>query len=167
MGDRPSPVEVGLRYLAVGHYLRKGVNAGMTAGGLSLARTKVLEVLARRSPLRQSELADALGHAPRSVTQAVEALERDGLVKRTPSAEDRRSKLVALTPQGARALAAGTTAGEDVLREIFGALSDDELALLDKLLDAIDTAMSAAQQPGRSTSQGSTSTDATHRSSAR
>jgi len=102
---------------------------------------------ARRSPLQQSELADALGHAPRSVTQSVEALERDGLVERTPSAEDRRSKLVALTPQGATALAAGTTAGQDVLREIFGALGDDELALLDNLLDAIDTAMSAAAEP--------------------
>jgi hypothetical protein len=45
------------------------------------------------------------------------------------------------------ALAAGTTAGEGVLREIFGALGDDELALLGKLLDAIDTAMSAAAGP--------------------
>jgi DNA-binding MarR family transcriptional regulator len=147
MGDRPDPVEIGLHYLAVGHYLRKVVDASMTAGGLSLARTKVLEVLVRRSPLQQSELADALGHAPRSVTQSVEALERDGLVERTPSAEDRRSKLVALTPQGAMALAAGTTAGEGVLREIFGALGDDELVLLGKLLDAIGSAMSAAAGP--------------------
>jgi DNA-binding MarR family transcriptional regulator len=148
MGDRPNPVEIGLHHLAVGHYLRRVVDAGMTAGGLSLARTKVLEVLARRSPLQQSELADALGHAPRSVTQSVEALERDGLVERTASAEDRRLKLVALTPKGAKALAAGTAAGEDVLREIFGTLGDDELALFDKLLDAIDTAVSAADQPG-------------------
>jgi hypothetical protein len=34
-----------------------------------------------------------------------------------------------------------------VLREIFSALGDDELALLGKLLDAIDTAMSAAAGP--------------------
>ena len=151
MSEHPNPVEVGLRYLAVGHYLRKVVDAGMTAGGSSLARTKVLEVLARRSPLQQSELAAALGHAPRSVTQSVEALERDGLVERTASSEDRRSKLVALTPQGAKALATGTAAGEDVLRKIFGALGDDELAQLDRLLDAVDTAMSVtAEQPGGS-----------------
>jgi DNA-binding MarR family transcriptional regulator len=96
-----------------------------------------------RSPLQQSELADALGHAPRSVTQSVEALERDGLVERTASSEDRRSKLVTLTPRGAKALAAGTAAGEDVLRGIFGALGDDDLAQLDRLLDAVDTAMPA------------------------
>jgi DNA-binding MarR family transcriptional regulator len=153
VSEHPNPVEVGLHYLGVGHHLRKVVDAGMTAGGSSLARTKVLEVLARRSPLQQSELADALGHAPRSVTQSVEALERDGLVERTTSSQDRRSKLVALTPQGAKALAAGTTAGEDVLRTIFAALADDELAQLDRLLDAVDTAMSAAAEPRRGSAE--------------
>jgi DNA-binding MarR family transcriptional regulator len=151
VSERPNPVEVGLHYLGVGHHLRKVVDASMTAGGLSLARTKVLEVLVRRSPLQQSELAAALGYAPRSVTQSVEALERDGLVERTASSEDRRSKLVTLTPQGAKALATGTAAGEDVLRGIFGALGDDDLAQLDRLLDAVDTAMSAtAELPGGS-----------------
>ncbi len=144
MGGRPDPVDVGMRYLAVGHGLRKVVDDTMTAGGLSLARTKVLEVLAHRSPMQQSALAEALGHAPRSVTQSVEALEREGLIERTPSAEDRRSKLVTLTAEGTRALAAGTLAGEDVLRAVFGGLQDSELALLDKVLDAIGIAMSAA-----------------------
>ncbi|MEZ0069827.1 DNA-binding MarR family transcriptional regulator [Streptacidiphilus sp. MAP12-20] len=133
-----------MHYLAVGHALRKVVDDTMTAGGLSLARSKVLEVLSRRSPMQQSALADALGHAPRSVTQSVEALEREGLVERTPSAEDRRSKLVTLTTEGAAALAAGTSAGEDVVRDIFGGLEERELALLDKVLDAIDIRMSDA-----------------------
>ncbi|MDH6118832.1 DNA-binding MarR family transcriptional regulator [Kitasatospora sp. GAS204A] len=128
----------------MGHHLRKEVDDTMTAGGLSLARTKVLEVLARRNPLQQSALAEALGHAPRSVTQSVEALEPEGLVERTTSPEDRRSKLVTLTPQGAAALAAGTTAGEHLLRQIFGSLPGAELAQLDRLLAAVATAMPTA-----------------------
>jgi DNA-binding MarR family transcriptional regulator len=154
MSGRPNPADVGLRYLSVGHHLRKVVDARMTAGGLSLARTKVLQVLALRGPMRQSLLAEELGHAPRSVTQSVEALEREGLVERTMSPEDRRSKLVSLTPEGTKALAAGTTAGEDILREIFGAMRREQLAALDKLLDAIDAAMSATAAEdavGRST----------------
>jgi DNA-binding MarR family transcriptional regulator len=139
----PKPTDIGLRYLEVGHYLRRVVDARMTAGGLSLARTKVLQVLARRGALQQASLAEELGHAARSVTQSVEALEREGLVERTTSPDDRRSKLVTLTPHGARAVTAGAAAGQDVLREIFGALADEELTLLDKLLDTIDTAMSA------------------------
>jgi DNA-binding MarR family transcriptional regulator len=132
-----------LHYLSVGYYLRKVVDARMAASGLSLARTKVLEVLARRSPLSQSALAEALDQAPRSVTQSVEALEREGLVERSTSPDDRRSKLVALTPAGAKAVAAGSAAGQDVLRDIFGSIGAEDLALLDKLLNAIGTAVSA------------------------
>ena len=29
MGERPNPVEIGLHYLAVGHYLRKVVDANI------------------------------------------------------------------------------------------------------------------------------------------
>jgi DNA-binding MarR family transcriptional regulator len=144
MSGQANPVEVGLRYLALGYRLRKVVDDGMTTGGLSLARTKVLQVLNRRGASRQSSLAEELGHAPRSITQSVEALEREGLVERTTAPDDRRSKLVTLTPEGAKALAAGTAAGEYILREIFGAMGAEQLAGLDKLLDAIDAGMSAA-----------------------
>jgi len=143
MSDHPNPVDIGLRYLAVAYHLRRVVDARMAASGLSLARTKVLEVLARRHSLPQSALANALGQAPRSITQSVEALERDGLVVRTPSPDDRRAKLVALTPDGAKAVAAGTTAGQEVLRDIFGSMGVEDLAMLDKLLDAIETAVAA------------------------
>ena len=143
MSGHPNPGDIGLRYLAVGYHLRRVLDARMAASGLSLARTKVLEVLARHHPLPQSALANALGQAPRSITQSVEALERDGLVERTASPDDRRSKLVALTPDGAKAVAAGARAGQEVLRDIFGSVGVKELALLDKLLDAIETAVAA------------------------
>ncbi|MGJ6964800.1 MarR family winged helix-turn-helix transcriptional regulator [Streptosporangium sp. G11] len=144
MKDRmATPAEIGLRYLSLGYRLRKVVDDGMTAGGLSLARTKVLRVLDGRGVMRQSSLARELGHAPRSVTQSVEALEREGLIERAADPGDGRSKLVSLTPEGARALAAGTAAGERVLREIFGTLDSEQLADLGKLLDAIDAAFDA------------------------
>ena len=138
MSSRPTPADVGLRYLSVAHRLRATVDGRMTAGGLSLARSKVLQVLAQRGPLQQSAIAEQLGQAPRSVTQSVEALERDGLVERTTPPEDRRAKLVTLTPKGTRALTAGLTAGEHTLRKIFGAIGRERLATLDKLLDTLE-----------------------------
>lgn len=144
MKDRmATPAEIGLRYLSLGYRLRKVVDDGMTAGGLSLARTKVLRTLDGRGAMRQSSLARELGHAPRSVTQSVESLEREGLIARTADPEDGRSKLVSLTPEGTRALAAGTAAGEHVLHEIFGTLDSEQLADLGKLLDAIDAGLGA------------------------
>lgn len=143
-GRKATPVEVGLRYLSLGYDLRRVVDDSMTTGGLSLARTKVLQVLDRRGTVRQSVLAQELGQAPRSVTQSVEALEREGLVERTADPHDGRSKLVRLTPEGTKALIAGTAAGEQVLREVFGAMGPDQLGNLDQLLDALRAALSGA-----------------------
>jgi DNA-binding MarR family transcriptional regulator len=142
MNDRmATPAEIGLRYLSLGYHLRRAVDEDMTAAGLSLARTKVLQVLDRRGAIRQSSLADELGHAPRSVTQSVEALEREGLVERTADPQDGRSKLVSLTPDGVKALVAGTAAGERVLHKVFGTLEREQLVNLDRLLDAIDAGL--------------------------
>src|SRR5258708_1652038 len=117
------------------------MSTGVAAATSSISRRSVSAFCRLRAT--RPRWVEALGHAPRSVTQSVEALEREGLVERTRSPDDRRSKLVSLTPEGTRAVAAGTTAGEDLLREIFGAMGREQLASLDKLLDAIDAAMSA------------------------
>jgi DNA-binding MarR family transcriptional regulator len=85
-----------------------------------------------------------LGLAQRSVTQAVESLARDGLVERRPDPDDGRAKLVTMTDEGAAALAASTDAGEQMLQRIFGSLSQKQLAQLDKLLSAVDTAAADA-----------------------
>jgi DNA-binding MarR family transcriptional regulator len=138
------PDEVGMHYLTVAHLVRRTVDEHMTAGGLSLARTKVLQVLARRGPLRQTTLAGELGFAARTVTQTVESLARDGLVDRAPHPDDRRAKLVALTPAGAAALATGTSAGAHVLRRIFGGLDQDDLTKLDNLLKAVEAGAAEA-----------------------
>lgn len=131
-------VRVGLRYLSLAHRVRRLVDDKMVAGGLSLARVKILRILDETGPQRQVSLAESLGQAPRSVTQAVEALERDGLVVRTADPEDQRAKLVALTPVGVDSLAAGVTAGDQALVEIFGALGPTRLARLGKLVDALE-----------------------------
>ncbi|MFF3658814.1 MarR family winged helix-turn-helix transcriptional regulator [Streptomyces olivochromogenes] len=141
-GRKVTPVEVGLRYLSLGYDLRRVVDDGMTAGGLSLACTKVLQVLDRRGAVRQSVLAQELGQAPRSVTQSVEALEREGLIERTADPHDGRSKLVRLTPEGSKALAAGTAAGEQVLREVFGPMGAEQLGNLDQLLAVLRAGLS-------------------------
>jgi DNA-binding MarR family transcriptional regulator len=144
VGDDAAPDRVGLRYLALAHRVRKVIDKHMIGSGLSLARWKVLEVLEGNGSIRQTALARELGFAPRSVTQAVESLASDGLVKRTPDPTDGRAKLVTLTDEGAAALAASTNAGEQVLQRIFGALDREQLASLAELLSLIDNATGTA-----------------------
>ncbi|MER6442931.1 MarR family winged helix-turn-helix transcriptional regulator [Streptomyces sp. NPDC001185] len=132
---RMSPEAVGLRYLSLAHSLGQTVDGLMARDGLSLARTRVLEVLNLRGAIRQSVLAQALGQAPRSVTQSLEALECRGLVARTPDPDDGRCKLVRLTTQGSTALLLGVTARERALRAHFGTLEGRELSDLNRILD--------------------------------
>jgi DNA-binding MarR family transcriptional regulator len=43
---------------------------------------------------------EALGYAPRTITDAVDALEADAPVERRPDPVDRRAKRISLTPAG-------------------------------------------------------------------
>ncbi|MEU6609804.1 MarR family transcriptional regulator [Streptomyces shenzhenensis] len=136
----PDPARVGLHFLSVAYRVRQAVDQHMAAAGLSLSRTKTLRLLAERGTLHQAELADALGQAPRSVTQALEALERLDLIARTTDPQDRRRKTVTLTGKGQAALTAGEQAGQQRLQQLFGSLDGRQLAALDTLLTTIDVA---------------------------
>ncbi|MFC9077926.1 MarR family winged helix-turn-helix transcriptional regulator [Streptomyces sp. NPDC057062] len=136
------PEQVGLSFLAIAYGVREEVDRRMmSTAGLSLSRTKVLQVLDARGALHQAQLADALGQAPRSVTQIVEALERIGLVTRTEDADDRRRKTVSLTKKGRTTLEAAEQAGAHTLRQLFGSLNPQQLTSLSGLLAHLNTAL--------------------------
>jgi DNA-binding MarR family transcriptional regulator len=135
-----TPEQVGERYLAVHHRMFRAVNDAMTGCGLSMARTKVLMHLHEQGPTRQSVLAADFGLSPHSITDIVDALERVGLVERQPDATDRRAKLVAITDKGEECLGTAYATRERLLKQIFGALSQEDLATFLRLLDVLDEA---------------------------
>jgi DNA-binding MarR family transcriptional regulator len=135
-----TPEQVGERYLAVHHRMFRAVNDAMTGCGLSMARTKVLMRLHEQGPTRQSVLAADFGLSPHSITDIVDALERVGLVERQPDATDRRAKLVAITEKGEECLGTAYATRERLLKQIFGALSQEDLATFLRLLDVLDEA---------------------------
>ena len=138
-----TPEELGERYLAVHHRMFRAVNDEMSGCGLSMARTKVLMHLKEHGPTRQSVLATEFGMAPHSITDIVDALERQGLAQRRPDATDRRAKLVAITGAGQACLSVAYATRERLLTQIFGALSETDRATLIRLLGSLDE---AAQQ---------------------
>jgi DNA-binding MarR family transcriptional regulator len=136
--------EVGLHYLTTSARLSRLVDEHMARNGISLARTKILQVLAGCGPIKQARLAAELSLAARSITQAVEAMERDGLVRRELDDTDRRAKVVTVTEAGARALAGGDAAVDEILRRIFRSLAADQLDRLDELLAVVDATAESA-----------------------
>jgi DNA-binding MarR family transcriptional regulator len=64
------------------------------------------EALLHKGPLRIWQIQEKVGLASGSMTAAVDRLERLGLVVREASPDDRRGRVVELTPQGRRLAAA-------------------------------------------------------------
>ena len=136
-----TPEQIGERYLAVHHRMFRAVNDEMSACGLSLARTKVLIRLREQGPIRQNVLAVDLGLAPHSITDIVDGLERQGLAERRPDPSDRRAKLVAITKAGESCLTVASATRQRLLKQIFGALTQEERATFLRLLDTLDEAI--------------------------
>lgn len=69
---------------------------------LSPAQCHVLHLLEPERPLPMGQLAETLACHASNVTGLVDRLEARGLVRRQPSAGDRRVRVLVLTPSGAR-----------------------------------------------------------------
>jgi DNA-binding MarR family transcriptional regulator len=142
-----SQIEVGQAYFELHHQVHRIVDQAMGAAGLSLARAKVLMRLHDRGPMNQATLAGLLGYAPRSVTDTVDALERDGLVVRTEDERDRRARIVALTAAGRDAFETAQMVRQKAMNEIFGTLTASERATLLALLATIRTNLPTGENP--------------------
>src|SRR5712671_6693310 len=69
---------------------------------LSPAQCHVLHLIEPGRPVPMGQLAETLACDASNVTGLVDRLESRGLVRRRPSAEDRRVKVLDLTPAGSR-----------------------------------------------------------------
>lgn len=68
--------------------------------GLTVSQLGVLEAILHLGPMSQREMGDKLLMSRANITTVVDNLERDGLVKRVASKEDRRVYMLHMTPKG-------------------------------------------------------------------
>ena len=103
---------------------------------LSPAQCQVLHVIAPGRPIPMRELAEALACDASNVTGLVDRLESRGLVHRRPSTEDRRVRVLGLTPAGARVRAV-LVARMAAPPKTLSRLSVDEQRALARLLERL------------------------------
>jgi DNA-binding MarR family transcriptional regulator len=109
LGDRSS-VRLWLRLLSCTLTIEKDVQRRFSARGATLARFDVLAALDRhRQGMTMGALSRALLVSNGNVTQLVQKLAKDGLVRMATPPADRRASIVRLTPKG-RAEFAGLAA---------------------------------------------------------
>ena len=77
------------------------IDAAQTCDVASPERAKIMSTL-KAAPVRSGQLAHMARLSPSAITETVEGLERDGLVRRESDPADRRVVRVALTAEGRR-----------------------------------------------------------------
>lgn len=106
----------------------------------TLPRFDVLAALyRRRDGATMSELSRMLLVSNGNATTVVDRLEKDGLVRRTPSETDRRTVFVALTPDGLRQFEKLAAEHEGELSRLFANLSEADLDALSDILKRMRT----------------------------
>jgi len=104
---------------------------------LSGPRMGVLFIVHHTGGIRMGDLAARLNVAPRTVTDLVDGLERDGFLHRVPDPRDRRASLLELSDFAKKDFDRISAMRKAFVEEIFSPLSNEEkealIALLSKL----------------------------------
>ena len=128
---------------------RYGV-AAMEDTGLGESDFRVLEVLLHKGPLPVNTIGPIVDLTPGSISVAVDRLVEKGLVSRVESSEDRRVRIVALTPRGKDVIVPAFRKHSGQMRTVFSELSPEELRGLDAALKRIGKRAAAlVTQKGR------------------
>lgn len=112
--------------------------------GLTAQQLAALSLLAHAGPTSLGELGERMRTGASTLTGIVDRMEREGIVARERSAEDRRVWRVTLTARGKALAAQVETTPGGVVREALSALAPAERRELGRLLGKLSSAVQAA-----------------------
>ena len=122
------------------HLLRQ-VRVQDAATGLAPARLSALSVLVFGGAMSLNELARAEQVRPPTMSRIVDALESEGLVRRTVNQQDRRAVVLEATEKGAAILWQGRKRRVKFLAKHLSRLSEQERKQINDAINAIQKAM--------------------------
>jgi DNA-binding MarR family transcriptional regulator len=113
----------------------------VTNDRVTASQLKVLKLVARTNARRIGDVADFLAVSNAAASKAVDRLVRRGLLRRAEAASDRRAVELSLTSEGRTLLAQYEVVTNQVLKEVFGSLPQDQLHETAAFLDQLSTKM--------------------------
>src|ERR1700747_447514 len=131
------PVHCWLVLLKAFHAASKYLYAGLAETGIDDTDFRILEVLLNKGPLPVNTIGPKVFLTPGSISTAVERLVERGLVSRVESPEDRRIRVVSLTPKGKRLIAPVFRKHAAEIRKVLADASLKELRALETTLKKI------------------------------
>lgn len=118
---------VDLIFVATRRFWRAAEGA-LTANGLGPAHYRALAAIRRAEGLPVSALQDRLGVRKQSLARVLAELEKAHMILREPGEDDRRQRLLSLTPAGREAEREATAALRERLAHVFRMAGADAVA---------------------------------------
>jgi MarR family transcriptional regulator, 2-MHQ and catechol-resistance regulon repressor len=145
---RQGPEHVWLVMMKAMRALTRYAAAGIEETGLGLSDFAVLEVLLHKGPLPVNTIGPIVDLTPGSISIAVDRLVGKGLVSRVESSEDRRVRIVALTPRGRTLIDSAFRKHSGQMKRVFSELSAEELRGLDLALKKVGRRAATLMEEG-------------------
>lgn len=133
--DLTAPVRAWVRVMRVFHRVDRLATEDMKQWDLSIARFDVINHAGLHEGTNQQDLADALLVTKGNICQLLDSLERDELIRRERQG---RSNLVMLTDTGRELRETSMRGHVDLISNVMGSLTTDELETLTALLRKIE-----------------------------
>jgi DNA-binding MarR family transcriptional regulator len=128
-------MQVVLRVFLTAQIFDKAAKRVFSPHDLTAAQFNVMNLLAdQKEGMRASDLAESLIVDPSNVTGLLKRMSRDGLVVDLENEDDRRQRIVALTPKGRALWSKASRDYEKCLAILEGLLSDKERNLTEEVL---------------------------------
>jgi DNA-binding MarR family transcriptional regulator len=135
---KESPRDVAGRLHSAAIHLLRAARTVDAESGMSPARLSAMSVLVFGGPRTLGALAEVEGVRSPTMTQLVNGMEADGLVRRRAVREDGRRVVVEATSAGRRMLRKAQDRRLDVLVGLLAAADDAELDLIDRAAAVLD-----------------------------
>lgn len=127
------------RLLHTAHVLAERLEAGLRDVGLSRAKLEVLRQLVHAGePMPLRALAEGQRCVPSNMTTLIDRLEAEGLVRRLPDPNDRRSVLAELSDQGRDRAEQGTRISRQVQDQFEASLPEAQRRALLQVLSTLE-----------------------------
>src|ERR1700757_2543842 len=131
------PVHCWLILVKAFHAAAKYLYAGLKETGIDDTDFRILEALLNKGPLPVNTIGPKVYLTPGSISVAIDRLLDRGLVSRVESVEDRRIRMVSLTPKGKELIVPVFRKHAAEIRKVFADASPKELRAFQTTLKKI------------------------------
>lgn len=118
--------------------IRHRLDERLSPLGLTQSRWLILLLLSKfGGNMPQKDIAECVGAEGPTIVRLLDALERMGFIERRGQHNDRRAKIVTLTPQAASVLAEIMRITREFRQELWAGISEEDLAAHERVIAAV------------------------------